>query len=359
MMYVDRRLGGVEQRYVGLPPDYGMRIPDLLRECVCFLYVEVQHKGQVVPSYGGTGFFVNVQEKEGTEGDQSRYLYLVTARHCVRDAEKYGGLWVRYTDHQLQTQTARLPRELEWTYPDDPCVDVAVTLFGMGMSMLRASLLERVLITDEKLAELYVGPGDDVALIGLFTQHSGKGRNLPIVRSGVIAAMPEEKIFDATTGQLFDAYLVEVRSIGGLSGSPVFVSLGYSRGPNGEINQEGRSFVIGVIRGHWDHKSPLASTDFAQRGEEELRTVNMGMATVTPTREVLALLHGDKLVSERKRLKDQAATRTVPVVHTEDSAFGPSPTRGPEPERLKIDATFEDSVKRAMKKGKPPKRKRG
>jgi hypothetical protein len=59
--------------------------------------------------------------------------------------------------------------------------------------------------------------------IGLFTRRIGSQRNIPIVRIGNVAALPEELI--RTRSGLMKAYLVEMRSIAGLSGSPVFVDL--------------------------------------------------------------------------------------------------------------------------------------
>ena len=351
MIYIDRRMGGTEERFLGLPPDYGMRHPDRFRDCVCFLYVEAMEGGRVVPSYGGTGFFVSIEESG------EKFVYLVTARHCVRQGEGHGGLFARFTDNNGDTQTIRLGRLGEWACPEDPNVDVAVTLFAHGPHVVQAAVVERVLATRERLDELHVGPGDDVAVVGLFTQHSGKAKNLPIVRSGVIAAMPDEDIFDAKTGQSFAAYLVEVRSIGGLSGSPVFVNIGYARAPDGTINEAGRNYIIGVIRGHWDHKSPLDTESVSPSDALELRNINMGMATVTPISEVISLLYSEKLMPQRK--SHPKADPEAPG-HVDDSAFGevyPPSRRGPEPERLKIGEPMDRAVKKMFKKGKPPKNK--
>ncbi len=52
---------------------------------------------------------------------------------------------------------------------------------------------------------------------------------MPIVRHGAIAAMPGEPLYDRKTGLSFRGYLLEVRSTGGLSGSPVVAYLGYDR----------------------------------------------------------------------------------------------------------------------------------
>ena len=57
--------------------------------------------------------------------------------------------------------------------------------------------------------------------VGLFTKYFGRSNLIPIVRTGNIAMMPKEKVPLGSFG-LTDAYLIEGRSIGGLSGSPIF-----------------------------------------------------------------------------------------------------------------------------------------
>jgi hypothetical protein len=309
-----------------------MRVPDLYRDCVGFLYVEVPWEAKTVRSYRGTAFFVTLKEptsKELTGGEEIPHVYLVTARHCVQKAEKHGGLFVRYSDNNRSTQTARLPRAADWEYPEDPSVDVAVVPFALGRHVVRAALVESVLATRDQLAELHVGPGDDVVIIGLFTQRAGKGQNLPIVRSGVIAAMPEEKLFDPTTGQLFESYLVEVRSMGGLSGSPVFVSIGYSRAPDGKINDQGRHYIIGLVRGHWSLKEQAESTDYLTDFDQDSENVNMGIATVTPIREVLDVLWGPRL----SRLRKESEAPPQSGTHLEDTVYVSALPAHPNPRR--------------------------
>jgi len=84
-----------------------------------------------------------------------------------------------------------------------------------------------------------IGPGADLVVVGLFTMHHGTRRNLPIVRRGTLASLPHEPLRDEAA-RPFDAYIAEVISIGGLSGSPVFVGI-----PGGP------AYLLGIIRAHW------------------------------------------------------------------------------------------------------------
>ena len=76
--------------------------------------------------------------------------------------------------------------------------------------------------TDETMQKHEVGAGRRVVFItGLFRHYHGNQRNISIVGEfGNIACLIEEKIQTKDFGEI-DAYLVEARSIGGLSGSPV------------------------------------------------------------------------------------------------------------------------------------------
>jgi hypothetical protein len=70
---------------------------------------------------------------------------------------------------------------------------------------------------------------------------------MPIVRHGNIAMLPEEQI--QTEMGYADVHLIEARSIGGLSGSPVFV-----RTSEAEKDSHRGIQLLGVMHGHWEIK---------------------------------------------------------------------------------------------------------
>src|SRR5689334_8050250 len=108
-------------------------------------------------------------------------------------------------------------------------------------------------ITAELWNALEIGPCDEVIFPGLFSHHAGNDRNIPIVRRGTIAAIPGEKVTTERMGKI-NAFLMEARSIGGLSGSPVFVHLGENRvlknDPRAIANPQ-RDYLIGLVHGHF------------------------------------------------------------------------------------------------------------
>lgn len=106
-----------------------------------------------------------------------------------------------------------------------PDPDVAVLpIYELENDLAVATMPIRMALADAADIEAHaIGIGDEVLMVGLFTKRYGYRKNIPIVRGGIISAMPEEPIEDQETGNLYDAYLIEIRSIGGLSGSPVIV----------------------------------------------------------------------------------------------------------------------------------------
>jgi hypothetical protein len=138
------------------------------------------------------------------------------------------------------------------------------------------------------MQEQEIGIGNEVAFAGLFVNHHGKKRNEPIVRFGTISAMPAEPV--ATKVGDIEAYLIESRSVGGLSGSPVFVDVGMFKGANQDGPRQYRTagpgmYLIGVMHGHW--RAPLEDVKVDDGISTEY--VNMGIAVVTPIDELLSL----------------------------------------------------------------------
>ena len=100
-----------------------------------------------------------------------------------------------------------------------------------------------------------------------------------------------------------EAYLAEGRSIGGLSGSPVFVRSTVHfpattrTGEPTQFSASGTFHLLGLMLGHWD-----APPDFS---EPDGRSVNMGISIVVPAYKILEVLFSDELMV----LRQEAFTR--------------------------------------------------
>ena len=125
-------------------------------------------------------------------------------------------------------------------------------------------------------------------MTGLFAHLGGSTRNLPIVRLGNIAMMPDEPV--PTKTGMMEAYLIEARSIGGLSGSPAFVRK--------IVQGRGKLYLLGLMHGHWDIP-PENKNDFADM--DSFGSVNMGIAIVVPAKKILEVLNQPELVELRRK----------------------------------------------------------
>jgi hypothetical protein len=272
-----------------------VQVPDEIRKCVVFVGYERDGREH----YGGTAFFV------GVEIDARGYaaVYLVTARHVVKEASSRsatGRILIRANTKDGSGVTVTTAEQ--WVTHPDPAVDVAVINAGPRADLDFRMLGPQMFVTADVIAREGIGLGDDVVVAGLFTSHKGNKRNIPIVRVGNIAAMPEEPV--AALGGA-EAYFVEVRSIGGLSGSPVFVNLGLIRRFDGQVKTAmdpkgplAGFLLLGLIHGHWSVPAP--SADSADEDIVHDERINQGIAIVVPATKILEVLNREELVKSRE-----------------------------------------------------------
>ena len=254
-----------------------MHIPDDVRKCVVFLGYRTADQSFRL---AGTGWYAGHQ----IPGTGQSWSFLVTARHVIDGIRDHGSraVWVRL-NHSDSTAGWYETDWADWSFhPTDAAVDVAVIPAGLSDGMDHLMYPTARFATEEVIRNEGIGVGEELFLTGLFAHHFGQHRNIPIVRVGNIAAMPEEPVL--TRSGSMEAYLVEARSIGGLSGSPVFVHLGVVRSVQGTLKyaQSGGIFyLLGLMHGHWDATLLDVDTteeDFGQVG----RNVNMGIGIVVP-----------------------------------------------------------------------------
>jgi hypothetical protein len=306
----DNRLGG-QRRLVFWPEGKAfMQLPPDISKCASFLaYEKPAVGGSFDRHFAGTGFFVAHALPPDVGGE---ILLFITARHVIERTREIGTgkTFIRINNINGNSDWIDLP-EGTWRFHDDPSVDLAICAVILNSATDLLVIHERMFLTQELISKWGIGPGDDIFITGLFTGNPGTGRNEPIIRSGNVAAMPTET-FQTSSGYI-DGYLIESRSIGGLSGSPVFVHLGtgtrpYS--PNQRTNEDSLFFLMGLIRGHWDHCDAFVSEDGLFSNEK----LNMGIAIVTPTSKIAEMIQYEavqnavRTISERKR-----AEKNLPV----------------------------------------------
>ena len=297
-------------------------ISDKVRQCCVFLYVDAIDG----PTPIGTGFIL------GEIVDGIAYEYLVTARHVIefarhkynpsrimvringedgapagwRELEISGFLGMEGDDET--TGAAWLARK-----DDTTRIDICAALFPRALTAgVEAMAWNVAYIADLKLVqEMNIRAGDEVAIIGLYRNHLTTERNIPVVRSGIISAMLEAPV-RTKLGPSW-VYLIEARSVSGLSGSPVFVLSGADRLRHSPIHGEvldhlpsQYAWLLGVVHGHFDvENSEEWDTIW---GRERM---NDGMAMVTPCDMLPRLLHREGFMKRRigtKATPDDLAT---------------------------------------------------
>ena len=267
-----------------------MRVPDEIRKTVGFVAYIDQTSGESVPV--GSFFFFGHDANDGQKF--SPKMYVVTARHVIEKLRQRGVLAVEL---RLNTKgganqfvTKSVPIGDWYFHPSDASIDVAVFEMGIPVDADHLVIPFSMSANSDKLKQHEVELGDEVFVSGLFRHHYGKKRNIPIVRVGTLAALNEEKI--ATEIGEMDAYLIEARSIGGLSGSPVFLNLGVVRFIGGQVKhaKDPVFFLLGLIHGHFDVKSTAGVSSPESVSVATSESINSGIAIVVPIESVRAVI---------------------------------------------------------------------
>lgn len=345
--------------YLGSALGDDVRINTGILNCVCFLGVYATRNGQGEFEVAGTGFFVAVGDHLGKK---NATYYLVTAKHVALAGIGKGGLHARINRKDGTFQYVPL-RDLnaEWVMSDE--ADVAAMVFALQGA--RDDHLDYTLIhqeefaTDEWLSATRIEPSDAIAVTGLFVPHKGEGQNQPIIRGGSIAAMPNPNEPLVATSKTLEiiapAYLLELHSSGGLSGSPVLVMTEPHRATDGTIRQrtEGTK-LLALIGGHWHLELP-----FKMRKEvrEQFSELNRGIALGTPIQALSRLLAREDVVQDRTNRWAAKARQRGAVLDTalDENSDDDQTRSGRPPERLIIGRSMDDAVRKMFEAGKPPK----
>jgi hypothetical protein len=288
-----------------------MHVPDKARRSVFFIG-DLTEEGEFRPR--ATAFFVIVPSSR----DPAKWhAYVVTAAHVVEQCQRLGRqMYSRINRRDGGAEVIPMTVDRWWFHPDiaTEATDVAVAPIAANWEVIDHDPIplperEATPIGSEQQA---IGLGDETFAIGLFQNHAGQERNIPIVRIGNIAACPEELV--STRYGNIRAYLVEMRSIGGASGSPIFADIPapplpfhFMRDPRfkppdpEEVNWFRYRF-LGLVQGHFDTRFP--EDQIASDGEPS-GSVNSGIATVIPAQKVIETLYQPDLQAERDKIDER------------------------------------------------------
>jgi len=250
-----------------------------IRDCVVFL---CSARDQFIC----TAFLVGVT----SEIPNYSFLYLVTAKHVAETLINKPFL-VRMNNNKGSCEYISVEATRWYFHPSDKTADVAVLPFTFDKEAIEFKMLPlEMLVSDNIVQTKTIRVGNEVWIPGLFVFATGSQRNQPIVRTGNIAMLPNEPI--PTEHGNIEAYLIEARSIGGISGSPVFVYSYRNR----------MMYLLGMMRGHWAIRSETINAVFPIPDD---RGVNLGIAVVSPAKKILETLNQPELVKLRGKAETE------------------------------------------------------
>ncbi|MEI9981939.1 MAG: hypothetical protein WDN69_01170 [Aliidongia sp.] len=264
----------------------------------------------------------------------------MTARHVIEGTTRITNkITVRLNDRSGNWIDKIYDRS-EWFFHADENIDVAVcptNLRKSDYSILHCPTDGNIL--NKSVLNYYnIGIGDEVNVAGLFRHDLSPSRNIPVIRTGTIAAMPHGRI--RTTHGYQESFLIEIRSIEGLSGSPVSVGIPPLRDvrlPTGPIPHlfgaapdyvppnrgESAPYLVGMMLGAFEVSRPSDSMQFVSDSSSSTETqpppsgysINTGLAAVLPTESIIEAVEQPEVKAARKEMVD---------LYTDERPLGPT-----------------------------------
>jgi hypothetical protein len=283
-------------------------IPSEVKSVVAFVFLPGQNNAQPKPF--GTAFFVGVKVPD----TKDRYtVYLVSAKHVFRTPDNQAWLpkvLLRLNTKSGGSQFNEIPivtggkDKTVYVHPDET-VDLAVIPMLPDDKFYEFKFLpEEFLTSQDDFKALEISEGSEVFFTGLFSPYVGTKRNYPLVRTGRVALITDERI--KLGDREADLYLVDVSSYGGNSGSPVFFFLGSDRKPGSIILGEPILKLAGVMSGTFQDAQPIHVME--PTAKIAVSTSNMGVAGVVPAYKLRDILFGPELSTLREQLKEKGAS---------------------------------------------------
>ncbi len=275
------------------------RLFDWAVDCSIYLY-RSEADARRGERAGGSGFLFGIS----AELDRQPFIYAVTNWHVASHAPV-----MRLNTSDDKFDVIPLSATNWFRHPDGE-TDLAVTplSFTTPSKYRVLAVGYEHLLTPKMLSEFDVGIGEDLFLVGRFVDRDGIEHNQPTVRFGAIAQMSGNPVETPIGRQ--DAFLAELRSISGYSGSPVFALIPRHRDkalpmkerlatPVGGVGRKERMLLIGVDCGHMRLLEDEIYDEHHQKTDSWV-SVNTGMAIVIGAWKLDELLNIKELKTMRE-----------------------------------------------------------
>lgn len=310
---MDQWLAPMAPLWLMLEREAEMQIDKFILHSTVFLGTPLEHGFYAE----GTAFYVSVPlEDEGVV-----FAYLVTCRHVVRptvsrrdQTPNHDPIWVRSNRKGSQPPYVEKTLRSAWIPHPNPNVDVCVTPVDISR-MLRegeiefATLNTKEMIWSPEREKIFgISLGDSAFIVGCFIGRVGEKKNIPVVRIASIAAMPDEPLWGGA--HLRPAYLIETRSLGGISGSPLFLHVQPERIPGGRPpptyneRRKGKEvpyFLLGMMQGihSGQYSEDFISEDDDERVVPKDADFNAGIGVAVPVDQIMEVINLPLLAEAR------------------------------------------------------------
>jgi len=191
--------------------------------------------------------------------------------------------------------------------------DLSACALNLPNSAEVAVISHLLFCNQEHIRKYNIGPGDEVFMTGRFVNHEGRQKNLPMVRFGNISMVPLEPV-ETERGLLQECFLIEVRSLPGYSGSPVFLNpLPIVWGDvRRDYNVPLR--LLGIDFAHLPHESRVIDQKTKKPVDDKwIVKENSGIAGVVPAWKLAELLDAEEFLEERRKAKQSGTSHPVAV----------------------------------------------
>ncbi|MGA9884029.1 MAG: hypothetical protein WBQ34_09950 [Candidatus Acidiferrales bacterium] len=236
--------------------------------------------------------------------------YLITADHVIRRMRQPNKFAIRINHADGNSRQLQSSGAFEWwRHPTDKSVDAAVYPWGLGSADYPYTLFSaKRFVTPDVAKKQMIGPGDETFMVGLFRKWAGHKRITPMVRTGHIAMMADERMPTANYGDAF-MHLIDSFSMAGFSGSPVFVDETVSL-PLSNLEQAGdddarwlcgtgNTFLLGLVHGIM----PVRVIEELHDKSDPNQRWHTGITQVVPANQILEILNQPELLDYEKRMK--------------------------------------------------------
>lgn len=301
-----------------MPP----HIPGSLLASVVFIY-HGEHDARGWRRSGGTGFLVSVPDERYPDVGAT---YVVTNSHVI---PRSGSVVLRLSQAfpAVGYEIVTVPVD-EWVHHPDGD-DVAAYQLVVSTELYDHTVIPLAwFMTRDDVAKEVFSAGDECFFIGRQLFLDGKDTNTPCARFGTIAMMsPEPMRQRDRDGYKQESIVIEARSLGGFSGSPVFAYRTAvmwddekKRGPDPKPNPipnlgerlavggvlASPMAVLGIDWGHYNARSVIVSPDGEPTPSEQHDLFNAGMMLAVPAWKIADLLMSEGMRQMRDEKADEA-----------------------------------------------------